>query len=62
MSRLLLAGATGLVGHATLERALASTRVAQVVAPTRRPLAPHPKLLNPVVDFDTLGRVELTLT
>lgn len=54
MSRLLLAGATGLVGQATLQRALASARVDQVVAPTRRPLAPHPKLLNPVVDFDAL--------
>lgn len=54
MTRLLLAGATGLVGDATLRRALGSTRVQQVVAPTRRPLAPHPKLLNPVVDFDAL--------
>ncbi|MBL8256327.1 uncharacterized protein YbjT (DUF2867 family) [Pseudoxanthomonas japonensis] len=54
MTRLLLAGATGLVGEATLQRALASPRVRQVVAPTRRPLAPHPKLLNPVVDFDAL--------
>lgn len=54
MTRLLLAGATGLVGDATLQRALASARVEQVVAPTRRPLAPHPKLFNPVVDFDAL--------
>ena len=56
MGRLLLAGATGLVGQATLQRALASPQVHQVVAPTRRPLPPHPKLLNPVVDFDTLPR------
>lgn len=54
MTRLMLAGATGLVGEAALQRALASPRVLQVVAPTRRPLAPHPKLVNPVVDFDTL--------
>jgi uncharacterized protein YbjT (DUF2867 family) len=54
MSRLLLAGATGLVGQATLRRALASARVRQVVAPTRKPLTPHPKLLNPVVDFEAL--------
>lgn len=54
MTRVLLAGATGLVGEATLQRALASARVQQVVAPTRRPLAPHPKLFNPVVDFDAL--------
>lgn len=52
--RLLLAGATGLVGQAALRYALASARVDEVVAPTRRPLAPHPKLLNPVVDFDAL--------
>lgn len=54
MTRVLLAGATGLVGEATLRRALATPRVQQVVAPTRRPLTPHPKLLNPVVDFDAL--------
>ena len=54
MTRLLLAGATGLVGEAALHRALASPRVRQVVAPTRRPLAAHPKLFNPVVDFDAL--------
>ena len=54
MTRLMLVGATGLVGEAALQRALASPRVQQVVAPTRRPLAPHPKLVNPVVDFDTL--------
>jgi len=52
--RLLLAGATGLVGQAALRYALASARVDEVVAPTRRPLAPHPGLLNPVVDFDAL--------
>ena len=54
MTRLLLAGATGLVGNATLQRALACDHVRQLVAPTRRPLPPHPKLLNPVVDFDAL--------
>lgn len=54
MSRILLAGATGLVGQATLAHALASPRVVAVVAPTRRALPAHPKLLNPVVDFDAL--------
>lgn len=54
MKRVLMAGATGLVGQATLQRALASTAVSEVVAPTRRPLPAHPKLLNPVVDFDAL--------
>ena len=54
MSRLMLVGATGLVGHCVLQQALADTRVRQVVAPTRSALAPHSKLLNPLVDFDHL--------
>lgn len=54
MSRLMLVGATGLVGGHVLQQALADPRVAQVVAPTRRPLPAHPKLLNPVVDFRRL--------
>lgn len=48
---LLIAGATGLVGSHVLRLALADERVAQVVAPTRRPLSAHPKLLNPIEDF-----------
>jgi uncharacterized protein YbjT (DUF2867 family) len=51
MTALLIAGATGLVGSHALDRALADHRVARVVAPTRRPLSPHPKLVNPVTDF-----------
>lgn len=51
MKTLLLAGATGLVGRHALRLALADTRVERVVAPTRRPLPPHPKLLNPIEDF-----------
>jgi uncharacterized protein YbjT (DUF2867 family) len=54
MSRLLLVGATGLVGQSVLQQALAHSSVQQVVAPTRRPLAPHAKLINPVVDFGHL--------
>ncbi|WP_394000083.1 NAD(P)H-binding protein [Luteimonas sp. WGS1318] len=50
--RLILAGATGLVGRHVLARALAEPRVHRVVAPTRRPLPAHPKLDAPVVDFD----------
>lgn len=49
--RLLLVGASGAVGRQVLELALADARVAQVIAPTRRPLSAHPKLSNPVVDF-----------
>lgn len=54
MSTLLLLGATGQVGHQLLNAALAHPAVTQVVAPTRRPLAAHPKLLNPKVDFSDL--------
>lgn len=52
--RLLLLGATGAVGQQVLLQALQDPRVAQVVAPTRRPLALHPKLLNPQTDFKAL--------
>ena len=48
-------GATGLVGRLVLARLLASPSVSRVVAPTRRPLGiEHPRLLNPVVEFDAL--------
>jgi uncharacterized protein YbjT (DUF2867 family) len=54
MKRVLLAGASGMVGREVLRQALADPRVGEVVAPTRRPLAADPKLRNPVVDFDDL--------
>ena len=54
MKTLLLLGATGLVGQQVLRLALSDARVAQVVAPTRRALPAHAKLINPVVDFDHL--------
>lgn len=50
----MLVGATGLVGGAVLRQALADARVSRLVAPTRRPLPPHPKLENPLVDFEHL--------
>lgn len=52
--KLLLVGSTGLVGRHVLELALADQRVAGVVAPARRVLATHPKLLTPLVNFDDL--------
>lgn len=52
--RLILAGATGLVGRHVLARALKDPRVTHVVAPTRRPLPAHPKLDAPLVDFDAM--------
>jgi uncharacterized protein YbjT (DUF2867 family) len=53
-ARVLIAGATGLVGRWALQFALADVRVRQVVAPTRKPLPANPRLLNPVIDFDRL--------
>jgi uncharacterized protein YbjT (DUF2867 family) len=54
MAVLLLVGATGLVGQSVLRQALADGRVTKVVAVTRKPLPPQPRLENPVVDFDAL--------
>lgn len=54
MATILLVGATGLVGRHVMERALADGRVDRLVAPTRRPLPSHPKLFNPLVDFQCL--------
>ena len=53
--RILHIGATGLVGRHVLARLLAEPGIERVTAPTRRALPlPHPKLSNPVVDFDAL--------
>lgn len=52
--RLLLAGATGLVGSHALRLALADPAIERVIAPTRRALPPHPKLEAPQVDWDAL--------
>ncbi len=46
--KILLLGASGLVGKNVLAQALAHPAITSVVAPTRLPLAPHPKLRNPV--------------
>ena len=54
MTRLLILGATGQVGHLLLRLALAHAAVTGVTAPTRRPLDPHPRLLNPIVDYRAL--------
>lgn len=52
--KLLVVGATGLVGRLVLDQALADTRISAVVALTRRGLPPHPKLQAVQVDFDHL--------
>ncbi len=53
--KLLLLGATGLVGSKTLKLALSSELVSTVIAPTRKPLAPSDRLVNPVgLDLEEL--------
>ncbi|MCK7596770.1 NAD(P)H-binding protein [Microbulbifer sp. CAU 1566] len=62
--RLLLVGATGLVGKEVIRQALSNPQVVSVVAPVRRPLTvypslnAHPKLHAPIVDFDQLSGQE----
>ena len=53
--KLLILGATGLVGSEVLRQALAHPDVTEVRAPVRRPLTlEHPRLAAPVVDFADL--------
>lgn len=66
MTRLLIVGATGLVGKLVLEQALADKRVSQVIALTRRPITPrngpdddrleNDRLENVVIDFSDMPR------
>lgn len=51
---ILLAGATGLTGEHLLDRLLSEPTVRRVLAPTRRPLAEHPRLENPVGELHDL--------
>ncbi|GAC1034687.1 oxidoreductase [Pseudomonas sp. No.21] len=51
---ILLAGATGLTGEHLLDRLLNEPTVERVLAPTRRPLADHPRLDNPVGELAAL--------
>ena len=46
--RVLILGATGLVGRNALAQALGRSVVTQVIAPTRKPLTKQDKLMNPV--------------
>jgi uncharacterized protein YbjT (DUF2867 family) len=46
--KVLLLGATGLVGSRTLELALSNRAFSEVTAPTRKPLAPSERLVNPI--------------
>ena len=54
IERLLLLGGTGAVGQAVLTQALANSDILQIIAPTRKALPSHPKLINPLLDFDNL--------
>lgn len=54
MKSLLILGATGQVGQQILQLALQHPEISRIVAPTRRPLAQHDKLDNPIVDFEQL--------
>jgi len=54
MKTVLILGATGQVGQELLKLALRHPEISGVVAPTRRPLPPHGKLDNPLVDFEAL--------
>ena len=55
MTRVLIVGATGLVGRHVLGLLLADARFTTIVAPVRRPVhAAAPRLQTPVVDFDAL--------
>lgn len=61
---ILLAGATGLTGEHLLDRLLNEPTVNRVLAPSRRPLAEHPHLENPVGPLIDLlpglqGRVDI---
>lgn len=61
---ILLAGATGLTGEHLLDRLLNEPTVNRVLAPSRRPLAEHPHLENPVGDPQVFlpqlsGRVDI---
>lgn len=48
MARILITGASGLVGGELLQLLQAAAQVTSIVAPTRAPLAPHGKLQNPI--------------
>ena len=54
MKTLIIIGATGQIGQEMLQIALQHPEISRVVAPTRRPLSPHAKLENPIVNFDKL--------
>ena len=63
MNRVLLTGATGLVGSYLLRLLIEDSRIDEIIAPTRRPLPAMRKVVNPVeADLtDVLGPLEASL-
>lgn len=49
MSRVLITGASGLVGGHLLRLLNDEPRIETIVAPSRRPLAPMKKMFNPTI-------------
>ena len=52
--KILLLGATGLVGSHVLEMAIADERIGEVIAPIRRPIPRRPGLVTHLVEFEHL--------
>lgn len=52
--KLLIVGATGLVGSHVLKIALEDPRITSIVAPVRSALPPSPKLHAPIVNYENL--------
>ena len=46
--KVLILGASGLVGNSALKQTLAHPSITEVIAPTRKPLPPSSGLTNPV--------------
>lgn len=55
--KVLILGASGLVGNKLLEQALNNPQISQVIAPTRKALKSHPKLISPLINFDELAKL-----
>jgi uncharacterized protein YbjT (DUF2867 family) len=54
VTKLLVVGATGMVGEQVVIQALADKRISRVIALTRRPIALSDKLENVVIDFSDM--------
>jgi uncharacterized protein YbjT (DUF2867 family) len=56
----LIAGATGLVGSACLQKLLSGDDYTRVISMVRRPLAAHPKLDSQIIDFERVQTLDVT--